>query len=463
MLQSLELGALEKYNPAAVESSWYEWWVQEGFFKPELTADGKIKPEGQFVITLPPPNVTGSLHIGHALTAAIQDTLVRWYRMLGKTVLYLPGFDHAGIATQTVVERRLAQDKGLTRHDLGRAKFLEAVWEWKEKYHATIKNQLKRLGSSLDWSREAFTMSPQLSRAVEETFIRLHEEGLIYRSTRLVNWCCNLNTALSNEEVDHEEIKGRTYKKVPGYEQPVEFGVLTSFAYEIPDTGERIIIATTRPETMLGDTGIAVHPDDRRYQHLIGKTAIHPFIEGRKLPIVADATLVDMEFGTGAVKLTPAHDENDYEAGLRHNLEFINILNDDGTLNEHAGPWKGQKRFDARKDVVEKLKEKGLYVEKHDHEMTLRICSRSKDVIEPLLKPQWYVNMKDMAAGAYNAVETGELVINPELSSLEFKRWMQNIRDWCISRQLWWGHQAPVYYIKIVGEAQSVWVSPRSR
>jgi valyl-tRNA synthetase len=260
--------------------------------------------------------------------------------MLGKTVLYLPGFDHAGIATQSVVEKRLAKDRGLTRHNLGREKFVNLVWEWKEKYHATIKSQLKRLGGSLDWSREAFTLNSNLTLAVEETFIRLHDEGLIYRSNRLVHWCCQLNTALSNEEVDHEEIHGKTWIKVPGYAKPIAFGQLTSFAYEIPSTGERIVIATTRPETMLGDTGIAVHPDDPRYKHLIGKVAKHPFIEGLELPIVADAILVDMEFGTGAVKLTPAHDENDYEAGLRHNLKFINILNEDGTLNENAGPWK---------------------------------------------------------------------------------------------------------------------------
>ena len=297
ILVSLDDPALKAYNPANVESSWYEWWNKSGFFEPEFTKDGKIKPEGVFTIPAPPPNVTGSLHIGHALTIAIQDSLCRYYRMKGKTVLFLPGFDHAGIATQSVVEKQIWASEKKTRHDYGREEFVDKVWEWKEEYHKKIKNQVKKLGASYDWSREAFTLDPKLSKAVVEAFVKLHEEGIIYRAARLVNWSVKLNTAISNLEVENKDIKGKTLLSVPGYDEKVEFGVLTSFSYPVVGSDEKLIVATTRPETMFGDTAVAIHPDDERYKHLHGHFVQHPFLN-RKMPIVCDAEAVDMEFGT---------------------------------------------------------------------------------------------------------------------------------------------------------------------
>ncbi|KAF9005426.1 tRNA synthetases class I-domain-containing protein [Cyathus striatus] len=444
------------YNPAAVESAWYDWWLQQGFFKPQLTSDGKPKPEGLFVIPAPPPNVTGSLHIGHALTTAIQDGLIRWNRMLGKTTLFVPGFDHAGISTQSVVEKRLYKAEGKTRHDLGREKFLDVVMDWKNDYQSRITNQLYRLGGSYDWSRVAFTMDEKLSKAVIETFCRLHEDGVLYRANRLVNWCVQLNTTLSNLEVDQKQLNGRTLLNVPGYDvkERFEFGVITSFAYPIDGSDEKIVIATTRPETMLGDTAIAVHPDDPRYTHLHGKFAKHPFLD-RRLPIITDSIVVDMEFGTGAVKITPAHDPNDYEVGVRHNLDFVNILNDDGTLNANAGDiFKGMKRFHARVEVVNKLKELGLFVEIKDNPMQIPICNKSGDVIEPILKPQWWVNCKPLAEEAIKRTKAGELFISPKQSENEWYRWLEGIQDWCISRQLWWGHRCPAYFVRIEGKEQ---------
>lgn len=470
-LQDLDSPALKSYNPAAVESAWYSWWEKEGFFEPEFGPDGKPKAAGTFACPAPPPNVTGALHIGHALTIAIQDSLSRWHRMKGKTVLFLPGFDHAGLSTQSAVEKKLWQREKKTRHDFSRPDFIKTVWEWKEEYHTRIKMQFKRLGASFDWSREAFTMDENLTAAVVETFCRLHEEGIIYRANRLVNWCTKLTTTLSNLEVDQKELTGRTMINVPGYDKPVEFGAITSFAYEIEGTDEKIIVATTRPETMLGDSGIAVHPDDSRYTHLHGKFAKHPLLD-RRIPIVLDDVLVDMAFGTGAVKVTPAHDPNDYECGKRHGLEFINILNDDGTFNENCGDWNGAKRFDARVTVVEKLKELGLFIGVDDNPMTIPLCSKSGDVIEPLLKPQWWVKQSAMAEAAKAAVLSGELEITPKVSENDFIRWMDNVQDWCISRQLWWGHQAPVYFVNIEGEENNEaarredgdnWVSGRTK
>ncbi|KAF9650388.1 hypothetical protein BDM02DRAFT_3185428 [Thelephora ganbajun] len=444
------------YNPIAVESAWYDWWQAQGFFKPQTLSDGKPKPEGLFYIPFPPPNVTGSLHIGHALTVAIHDSLTRWNRMLGKTTLFVPGFDHAGISTQSIVEKRLYKSSGKTRHDLGREKFLETVLEWKDDYQNRITRQLHRLGASADWDRAAFTMNPTLSRAVIETFCRLHEDGVLYRANRLVNWCVKLNTTLSNLEVDQKQLTGRTFLSVPGYDlkEKFEFGVLTSFAYPIEGSDEKIIIATTRPETMLGDTAIAVHPDDPRYTHLHGKFAVHPFVD-RRIPIVTDSIIVDMEFGTGAVKITPAHDGNDYEVGIRHNLPFINILNDDGTLNSNAGErFKGMKRFHAREAVVTALKEAGLFVDTKDNPMQIPICSKSGDIIEPVLKPQWWVNCKPLAEEAIKRTRAGELTISPKTSEAEWYRWLENIQDWCISRQLWWGHRCPAYFVRIEGQEQ---------
>lgn len=449
ILLSLDDPALKAYSPKNVESSWDLWWANEGFFKPALTESGEIKPEGQFVIPAPPPNVTGALHIGHALTIAIQDSLIRYNRMKGKTTLFVPGFDHAGISTQSVVEKMLWKNEKKTRHDLGREKFVDLVWEWKEDYHSRIKKQLHSLGASYDWSYEAFTMDDVRSKAVVEAFVQLHDDGTIYRASRLVNWCVALNTTLSNLEVENKDITGRTLLSVPGYSEPVEFGVITSFAYPIENSDEKLIVATTRPETMFGDTGIAVHPNDPRYKHLHGKFAIHPFL-GRKIPIITDSEAVDMEFGTGAVKITPAHDPNDYATGKRHNLEMINIMNDDGTFNENAGPYAGIKRFDARKKVIEELKEKGLLIGSEDNPMTIPFCAKSNDVIEPLLKPQWWVAQKSQAEASIKAVKEGKITIFPKTSENEFFSWLGNIQDWCISRQLWWGHRCPVYFVKAV-------------
>ncbi|CAG59424.1 uncharacterized protein GVI51_G02959 [Nakaseomyces glabratus] len=466
ILVSLDDPALKAYNPANVESSWYDWWVKSGAFDPEFTADGKVKPEGLFCIPAPPPNVTGALHIGHALTIAIQDSLIRYNRMKGKTVLFLPGFDHAGIATQSVVEKQLWAKEKKTRHDFGRTKFVEKVWEWKEEYHQRIKNQIKFLGASYDWNREAFTLDPQLSKSVVEAFVRLHDDGTIYRAARLVNWSVKLNTAISNLEVENKDVKGRTLLSVPNYDEKVEFGVLTSFAYPVADSDEKLVIATTRPETIFGDTAIAVHPDDARYKHLHGKFVQHPFLP-RKLPIICDSEAVDMEFGTGAVKITPAHDQNDYNTGKRHNLEFINILTDDGLLNENCGPeWQGMKRFDARKKVIEDMKKLNLYIGQEDNEMTIPTCSRSGDIIEPLLKPQWWVAQGEMAKDAIKAVKNGEIKIAPKSSEAEYFHWLENIQDWCISRQLWWGHRCPVYFIDIEGQENdrndgNYWVAGR--
>ena len=470
ILVSLDDESFKAYNPKNVESSWYSWWEKQGFFEPELTANGEIKKEGCFSIPCPPPNVTGALHIGHALTVSIQDTLIRWNRMQGKTTLFIPGFDHAGIATQSVVEKQIWAKEQKTRHDYGREKFIEKVWEWKEEYHQRIKNQFKKLGSSYDWSREKFTLNPDLSQAVTEAFVRMHEDGTIYRASRLVNWSVKLNTAISNLEVDNKTIPGKTLLSVPGYESKIEFGTLTSFSYPVVDseTNEKLTVATTRPETIFGDTAVAVHPKDPRYTHLHGKFVQHPFLD-RKLPIICDAETVDMEFGTGAVKITPAHDQNDYNTGKRNNLEFINIYTDDGLLNENCGPeWKGMKRFDARYKVIEQLKQKGLFVDQKDNEMTIPVCSRSGDIIEPLLKPQWYVDQKQMAKDAIEVVKRGEIVINPKTSEAEYFQWLENIQDWCISRQLWWGHRCPVYFVNIENEQihdkldNNYWVAGRT-
>ncbi|XP_050219299.1 valine--tRNA ligase, mitochondrial 1 [Mercurialis annua] len=437
----------KQYSPNSVEKSWYDWWAKSDYFK----ADAKSsKPP--FTIVLPPPNVTGALHIGHALTAAVEDTIIRWKRMSGYNTLWIPGVDHAGIATQVVVEKKLMRERGLTRHDVGRENFVAEVWKWKEEYGGTILGQLRRLGASLDWSRECFTMDEQRSKAVIEEFVRLYKEGLIYRDLRLVNWDCTLRTAISEIEVDYTDIKERTLLKVPGYEKPVEFGLLTSFAYPLEGGLGEIVVATTRIETMLGDTAIAVHPDDKRYSHLHGKFAIHPF-NGRKLPIVCDAVLVDPNFGTGAVKITPAHDPNDFEVGKRHNLEFINIFTDDGKINSNGGSnFTGMPRFKAREEVTKALQEKDLYRGAKNNEMRLGCCSRSNDVIEPMIKPQWYVDCSTIAKQALDAAIDGE---NPKLEFIpkqylaEWKRWLENIRDWCISRQLWWGHQIPAWYVTL--------------
>ncbi|XP_020671012.3 valine--tRNA ligase [Pogona vitticeps] len=439
----------DSYSPQYVEAAWYPWWESQGFFKPEYgrCSVSEPNPKGLFMMCIPPPNVTGSLHLGHALTNAIQDSLTRWHRMRGETTLWNPGCDHAGIATQVVVEKKLWKEQGKTRHDLGREHFIKEVWKWKNEKGDRIYHQLKKLGSSMDWDRACFTMDPKLTRAVEEAFIRLHEEGVIYRSKRLVNWSCTLNSAISDIEVDKKELTGRTLLPVPGYKEKVEFGVLVSFAYKIEGSDEDVVVATTRIETMLGDTAVAVHPQDPRYQHLHGRSVRHPFT-GQLMPIVCD-DFVDMEFGTGAVKITPAHDQNDYEVGLRHGLPFVTIFDEDGYLINVPPPFLGMKRFDARRAVLEALKERGLFREVKDNPMVVPVCSRSKDVVEPLLKPQWYVRCDTMARGAAEAVRRGDLRIVPDFHLKTWFSWMDNIRDWCISRQLWWGHRIPAYFVTV--------------
>lgn len=408
--------------------------------------DGKLPAKGRFVMVIPPPNVTGSLHLGHALTNAIEDAITRWHRMKGRSALWVPGCDHAGIATQVVVEKKLWREDKISRHDIGREKFIEKIWEWKESKGGRIYHQLKKIGSSMDWDRVSFTMDPKLCKAVTEAFCQLHEKTLIYRDKRLVNWSCTLKSAISDIEVDKVEIPGRTFLSIPGYADKVEFGVLVSFAYQVEDTNEEIVVATTRIETMLGDTAVAVHPKDERYTHLHGKFVKHPFVD-RRMPIVLDE-FVDMNFGTGAVKITPAHDPNDYEVGKRHDLPFITIFSDDGFVIGDYGKFAGMKRFDARKAVLASLKELGMYKDTQNNPMVVPVCSRSKDIVEPLIKPQWYVKCSDMAANATEAVRSGELKIIPESQTKIWYHWMEGIRDWCISRQLWWGHRIPAYAIK---------------
>ncbi|XP_069957758.1 valine--tRNA ligase isoform X1 [Cherax quadricarinatus] len=462
---SVELPA--QYSPSYVEAAWYDWWKKQGFFKPEYGRSLDVpNPKGNFIMVIPPPNVTGSLHLGHALTNSVEDAVCRWHRMKGHTTLWVPGCDHAGIATQVAVEKKVKREEGKSRHDLGREEFTKRVWQWKNEKGDRIYHQLEKMGSSLDWDRVTFTMDPGPQEAVKEAFVRLHEDGTIYRSNRLVNWSCTLKSAISDIEVEKRELPGCTELPVPGYKNKIEFGVLVSFAYQVENSDERIVVATTRIETMLGDTAVAVHPEDERYKHLHGKTLIHPFT-ARKLPILQD-DFVEMEFGTGAVKITPAHDPNDYEVGKRHDLPFLTIFTDDGYIVEGYGQFTGMKRFDARKAVLQALMEKGLYVETKDNPMIVPICSRSKDIIEPMIKPQWYVKCSDMAAKAVEAVRSGELEIIPKIHEKTWYHWMEEMRDWCISRQLWWGHQIPAYFVTVTdqsfppGQGDEYWVSGRT-
>jgi len=449
------------YDPAAVESAWNAWWERRGFFAADPTkAKGAVESK-RFIMVIPPPNVTGSLHLGHTLTGAIEDSLTRWHRMCGDITLWVPGTDHAGIATQSVVERLLYKTEKLTRHDLGREKFLERVWAWKEKNGNRICTQLRRIAASVDWTRERFTMDKLLARAVEEAFIRFHDQGLIYRDNRLVNWCPHLRTALSDLEVDHEDIPGKTYLSIPGYDDKVEVGILCEFKYMLKDSGDFLVVATTRLETMLGDTAVAVHPEDDRYKAFVGKPLVHPFFPDRKMVVVADA-MVDREFGTGCVKITPAHDPNDFKCGVRHGLEQISIFSEAGRINERGGPFAEQHRFEARKSVEEALKKKGLWVGKKSHAMRLGLCSRSKDIIEPYLKPQWWMNCKDLANRSVEAVRQGELKIVPEFHHQTWYHWLENIQEWCISRQLWWGHRIPAYRVTHPEQPAETWFTGRS-
>ena len=419
-------GLAKGYEHAEVEARWYPFWVSRGYFH----GDERDPSRPTFSIVLPPPNVTGSLHLGHALTATLQDVLVRWKRMSGFNTLWLPGTDHAGIATQMVVEKDLKKNEKKSRHDLGREEFLRRVWAWKQKFGSRIGEQHKALGASLDWERERFTMDEGLSRAVREVFVRLHEEGLVYREKKLINWCPECHTALSDLEVEHEED---------------HHGQLWSFAYPLADGSGEIVVATTRPETMLGDTAVAVHPDDDRYRAMVGKKVVHP-LTGRQIPVVADAILVDPKFGTGAVKVTPAHDFNDFETGRRHGLEQITVIDPAARMNAAAGPVAGLDRFEARKKVKELVAEKGLDRGTKPHVYPLGRCQRSQTVLEPLLSDQWYVRIEPLARPAVEAVEQGRTRFIPEQWTNTYMAWMRNIHDWCISRQLWWGHQIPAWY-----------------
>jgi len=419
----LEKQPLDKvYDPKKVEDKWYQYWLDRGYFRAEVRPDRE-----PFTIVIPPPNVTDVLHMGHAYNNTIQDIFVRYRRMRGYETLWLPGTDHAGIATQNVVERKLYREQKLTRHDLGREKFLELVWQWREKYGNTIIEQLKKLGCSCDWSRTRFTLDPSYYRAVMEVFVRLYRKGLIYRGNYIVNWCPRCETALSDEEAIHKEHHGN----------------LWYIRYPIKGEPGYVVVATTRPETMLGDVAVAVHPSDRRYQGLVGKMLILPIME-REIPVIADE-LVDPEFGTGAVKVTPAHDPNDFEIGRRHGLEPINVMNGDGTMNANAGRYAGYPRFECRKAVVQELEEKGLLEKIETHSHAVAHCQRCDTVLEPYLSEQWFVRIKPLAEPALRVVQEGKIQFHPERWVKVYTNWMENIRDWCISRQLWWGHRIPVY------------------
>jgi valyl-tRNA synthetase len=412
------------YNPSLFEDKWYRFWIEKGFFH----ADEKRVLNGErkkFSVVLPPPNVTGVLHVGHALNSTLQDVICRWKRMKGYEVCWVPGTDHAGIATQWVVERELAKE-GLTRYDVGREEFLRRVWEWKEQYGSRIINQLKKLGTSCDWDRERFTMDEGFSKAVRRAFVTLYREGLIYRGKRLINWCPRCHTALSDLEVEHEE----------------ETGKLWYIRYPLVDGEGYIVVATTRPETLLGDVAVAVNPKDERYKHLVGKKVRLPIV-GREIPVIADE-YVDPEFGTGAVKITPAHDFNDFEVGNRHGLEAIQIMDDWGRIT--VPPFKGMDRFEAREAVVALLKDEGLLEKEEVHVHSVGHCYRCKTVVEPYLSDQWFVKTKPLAERAIEAVKSGEIKFIPKQWENTFFDWMYNIRDWCISRQIWWGHRIPAWY-----------------
>ena len=425
----MRAGDLAKsYDPHAIEHDLYDWWDSQGYFEP-VDENGK-EP---FVVVMPPPNLTGVLHVGHALFVALEDIMIRWNRMQGRPALWIPGADHAGIAGQLVVERMLAAE-GLKRHDLGREKFLERVWAYMDALRPRVRDQMKVLGASADWTRFAFTMDPGPAKAVRQVFKHLYDKGLIYRGERIISWCPNDRTALSDLEVVHRDQESN----------------LWSIAYPVVGTEERIVVATTRPETMLGDTGVAVHPDDDRYRHLIGQQVRLP-LANRLIPIVADSH-VEMEFGTGAVKVTPAHDPNDFEIAQRTDLPALLIMNEDGTLNAEAGDFEGMTMAEARTAVVTRLEQDGLLVGIAPHQHSVGHCDRCDAVVEPLLSKQWFVDMAPLARPALDAANNGDLTFVPERYKGVYVNWMENIHDWCISRQLWWGHQIPIWYCDVCGE-----------
>ena len=416
------------YNPSEIEDRLYKKWMDKKYFHAEV--DRSKKP---FTIVMPPPNITGQLHMGHALDNTLQDILIRFKRMQGYNALWQPGTDHASIATEVKVTNKL-KEEGIDKEELGREGFLKRTWEWKEEYGGRIVSQLKKLGSSADWDRERFTMDEGCSKAVQEVFIRLYEKGYIYQGSRIINWCPVCQTSISDAEVEYEDQAGHFWH----------------INYPIVGTDKCIEIATTRPETMLGDTAIAVHPDDERYKDLVGKMVLLPIVN-KEIPIVADS-YVDKEFGTGAVKITPAHDPNDFEVGKRHNLEEINILNDDGTINENGGKFAGMDRYEARKAIVKELEEEGYLVRIEAHEHNVGTHDRCHTTVEPMVKKQWFVKMSEMAKPAIEAVKNGDLRFVPGHFDRTYLHWLENIRDWCISRQLWWGHRIPAYYCDECGE-----------
>ena len=421
---------LTTYNPGEIEGKWYSYWENQGYFHEEV--DTNKEP---FSIVLPPPNVTGMLHMGHALDNTLQDILIRFKRMQGYNVLWMPGTDHAGIATQIKVEEMLAKEEGKSRYDLGREKFVERVWEWKKEYGDTIVKQIRSLGASCDWTRERFTLDDGYYHAVREVFVKLYEKGLIYRGERIINWCPRCATALSDVEVEHED----------------EHGHLWHIKYPVKGEDNRfVVVATTRPETMFGDVAVAVNPEDDRYKDLIGKTLVLPFVN-REIPVIAD-DYVDASFGTGCVKITPAHDPNDFEMGQRHDLESIVVMNNDATMNEGAGKFNGLPREQARKQVVAELQELGLLEKIDDHDHAVGHCSRCNTIIEPMVSKQWFVDMKPLAEPALKVVKDHEVEFVPERFTKTYVNWLENIRDWTISRQLWWGHRIPAWYCDDCGE-----------
>ena len=419
----------KNYNPSEFEDRIYKNWVEKGYFHAEV--DSKKEP---FTIVIPPPNVTGQLHMGHALDETLQDILIRYKRMQGYNALWVPGTDHAGIATQIKVEEQLRVNEGLTRYDLGYDAFLERVWDWKKHFGGRIINQLKKIGSSCDWDRERFTMDEGCSKAVREVFVNLYNKGLIYQGSRIINWCPHCITALSDAEVEHEEQAGHFWH----------------IKYPVKDSDEFVTIATTRPETLFGDTAVAVNPEDERYKNLVGKTLLLPLTD-REIPFIADE-YVDKDFGTGCVKITPAHDPNDYEVGVRHNLEKIKVMNDDATMNEYAGKYCGMDRYECRKAMVADLEEMGLLEKVEDHTHNVGVCYRCGTSVEPIISKQWFVKMKPLAEPAIEAVKNGDTKFVPERFSKTYMNWMENVLDWCISRQLWWGHRIPAFYCDDCGK-----------
>jgi len=415
-----------RYNPAEIETKWYRYWEEKGYFTPKGVGE-------KFSIVIPPPNITGRIHMGHALNITLQDIVVRYKRMKGYDVLWVPGEDHAGIATQNAVEKFLLQTQGKTREEIGREKFLEITWEWANKYRREIREQIKALGASVDWTRERFTLDEGLSRAVRKVFVELYKKGLIYRGKYIVNWCPRCKTVLSDEEVEHKEHQSKLYY----------------VKYPVKDSDEYIVVATTRPETMLGDTAVAVHPEDERYKDFVGKTLILPLV-GREIPVVADK-YVDPKFGTGAVKVTPAHDPNDYLIAQRHNLPMVEIFDDNARINENGGKYRGLDRYEAREKIVKDLEEQGFLVKIEDYTHSVGHCYRCDTVIEPKLSDQWFVATKPLAKRGIEAVEKGEIKFFPERWTKIYLNWMYEIRDWCISRQLWWGHRIPVWYCQDCG------------